>query len=206
MNEHRLAWLLFLGGTALLGQTAPGLDPGFFLKDPKTIMVVCADKARAQRPDDSRMLAEFGRIYLAAGLRDRALDAFQRAARLGKRDAATHALIAKAWLTQGAKAEALAAAKQAAELAPRNEAILGPLGVQFTDAGFPVEGNGFMEQAYAAAPTDWEMAVAFGRACLRNKNPDLAAVWFRHALTGRSGDEKVYTVVGLAYADRGARP
>jgi hypothetical protein len=48
--------------------------------------------------------------------------------------------------------------------------------------------------------------VEFGRACLRNRNPDLAAVWFRHALTGRAGDEKVYKIVGLAYADRGARP
>jgi tetratricopeptide (TPR) repeat protein len=198
--------LALLGATALLAQTAPGLDPEFFMHDPKTIMVVCADKARAARPDDSRALAEFGRIYLAAGDRDRALDAFQRAARFGKRDAATHALIAQAWLAQGAKAEAMAAAGRALELAPKNKAILSALGLQFTDAGFPVEGNGYMERAYAQDPKDWEMAVGFGRAFLRGKNPDLAAVWFRHALTGRAGDDAVYKIVGLAYADHGARP
>ena len=204
MNRHAL--LVILAGTALGAQNAPGLDPSFFLGDARTIMVACADKARASRPEDSRALAEFGRIYLAAGARDRALEAFQRAARIGKRDAATHALIAQAWLAHGAKAEALAAAGQAVELAPRNKAMLASLGLQFTDAGFPVEGNGYMEKAYALEPTDWEMAVGFGRAFLRIKNPDLAAVWFRHALTGRAGDDQVYRVVGLAYADRGARP
>ena len=204
MSRH--AFLALLGSAALLAQTAPGLDPGFFLGDARTIMVACADKARASRPEDSRALAEFGRIYLAAGARDRALEAFQRAARIGKRDAATHALIAQGWLAHGAKAEALAAAGQAVELAPRNKALLANLGLQFTDAGFPVEGNGYMEKAYALEPTDWEMAVGFGRAFLRIKSPDLAAVWFRHALTGRVGDDQVYRVVGLAYADRGARP
>jgi hypothetical protein len=50
------------------------------------------------------------------------------------------------------------------------------------------------------------MAVGFGRAFLRIKSPDLAAVWFRHALTGRAGDAQVFKAVGLAYADPGARP
>jgi Flp pilus assembly protein TadD len=204
MNRHAL--LVILAGIALGAQNAPGLDPSFFLGDARTIMVACADKARASHPEDSRALAEFGRIYLAAGARDRALEAFQRATRIGKGDAATHALIAQAWLAHGAKAEALAAAGQAVELAPRNKAMLASLGLQFTDAGFPVEGNGYMEKAYAQEPTDWEMAVGFGRAFLRIKNPDLAAVWFRHALTGRAGDDQVYRVVGLAYADHGTHP
>jgi len=200
-----LPLLAFLCGAALAAQGVPGLDPGFFLKDPKTIMVTCADKARASRPEDSRALAEFGRIYLAAGLRDRALDAFKRADRQGRRDAQTHALIAQAWLTQGAKAEALAAAGKALEISPKDKDILSSLGLAFTDAGFPVDGNGYMERAYAQEPSDWHMAVDFGRAFLRIKNPDLAAVWFRHALTGRSGDDEAYLVVGLAYADRGAK-
>jgi Flp pilus assembly protein TadD len=200
------ALLALLGGTALMAQTVPGLAPDFFMHDPKTIMVVCADKARAAHPEDSRQLAEFGRIYLAAGAKARAVEAFQRAARIGKHDAATHALIAQAWLSQGAKAEATAAATTALEQAPKNKGILASLGLQFTDAGFPVEGNGYMERAYALEPSDWAMCVGFGRAFLRGKNPDLAAVWFRHALTGRAGDDQVYKVVGLAYADHGARP
>jgi Flp pilus assembly protein TadD len=63
-----------------------------------------------------------------------------------------------------------------------------------------------MERAYKLEPSDWEMAVDFGRACLRAKQPDQAAEWFRHALTGSSPDNKVYRIVGLAYADHGARP
>jgi Flp pilus assembly protein TadD len=206
MTQPRSALLAVLGATALLAQTSPGLDPGFFQQDSRTLMLVCADKARAAHPADSRMLAEFGRIYLAAGAKDRAEDAFQRAARLGKGDATTHSLIAKAWLAHGAKAEALAAANQVIELAPKNKALIAALGVEFIDAGFPVEADGFMERAYSLEPSDWEMAVEFGRACLRAKKPDQAAVWFRHALTGSPADNQVYKVVGLAYADRGARP
>jgi len=78
--------------------------------------------------------------------------------------------------------------------------------VQFTDAGVLAEGKEFMDKAYALEPSDWEMAVGFGRACLRTKQPDQAAVWFRHALTGSSETNQVYKVVGLAYADHGVRP
>lgn len=206
MKELKPALLAVIGATALQARSAPGLDPGFFLHEPSTIMVDCADKARAAWPADSRMLAEYGRIYLAAGARDRALDAFQRAARIGRQDATTFALIAKAWLGHGDKAEAVAAASQVVELAPKNKALLAGLGVQFTDAGFAAEGATFMERAYNLEPSDWEMAVDFGRACLRARHPDQAAVWFRYALTGSDADNKIYRIVGLAYADRGARP
>jgi len=206
MNELKPALLAVIGATALLARSEPGLDPGFFLHEPGTIMVDCADKARAAAPNNSRMLAEYGRIYLAAGAKDRALDAFQRAARIGRRDAATFALIAKAWLGHGAKAEAVAAASQVTELAPKNKTLLADLGVQFTDAGFAKEGAAFMERAYQLEPSDWEMAVDFGRACLRARQPEQAATWFRHALTGSNADNRIYRVVGLAYADRGARP
>lgn len=206
MNELKPALLALLGAAALAAQNAPGLDPGFFMKEPRDIMVDCADKARPARADDSRALAEFGRIYLAAGARERALEAFQRAERLGKRDAATHALVAKAWLLHRAKDEAMAAAKRAVELAPRNKPMLAGLGVQFADAGFVPEGAGYMEQAYQLEPSDWELAVEFGRACLRARKPDQAGLWFRRALTGSAEDNQVYKVVGLAYADHGARP
>ena len=206
MTPSRSALLAVLGTTALLAQTAPGLDPGFFSKDPRTLMTVCADKARASHPDDSRWLAEFGRIYLAAGAKDRAVEAFQRAARLGKRDAVTHSLIAQAWLAHAVRAEATAAANTAVELAPKNKAMIAALGVQFTDAGFMAEGKGFMEKAYQLEPSDWEMAVEFGRACLRAQQTEQAAVWFRHALTGSTLDNQVYKVVGLAYADHGMKP
>ena len=206
MTKLRSALLAVLGSTALLAQTAPGLDPDFFMKDPRTIMTVCADKARAAVPDDSRWLAEFGRIYLAAGARDRAVDAFQRAAQLGKRDAVTHSLIAKAWLAHAARTEATAAANTAVELGPKNKAMIAELGIQFTDAGFMAEGNGFMERAYKLEPSDWQMSVDFGRACLRAQQGDRAAVWFRHALTGSTLDNQVYKVVGLAYADHGVKP
>jgi tetratricopeptide (TPR) repeat protein len=204
MNAWKPALLALLAAAGLRAQGDPGLDPGFFDHDPRTIMVSCADKARAEHPGDSRMLADFGRIYLAAGERERALEAFRRAARIGARDATTHSLIARAWLADGAKAEAVAEAKAAADLEPRDKALLRSLGLQFSDAGYPEEGGRFMEQAYALEPSNRELAVEFGRACLRARQPDRAAVWFRRALTGAGSD--VYRTVGLAYAERGARP
>lgn len=200
------AILLALGAGTLLAQGSPGLDPDFFMKDPKTIMVLCADRARATRPEDSRLLAQFGQIYLAAGLKDRAVEAFQRAVRNSPGDATTHSLIAKAWLTQGAKAEALAEADRATDLAPRDKKLLAQLGIAFMDAGFLTEGDRFMQRAYALDPTDLDMTLEFGRSCLRSKHPEHAAIWFRYALTGRTRDEKVFTAVGLAYADLGTRP
>ena len=197
--SRRLAALLVPG--LLLAQATPGLDPAFFLKDPKAIMVACADKARAASPKDSRMLADFGRIYLAAGERERALDAFKRAAAVGKRDATTHALIARAWLEQGDTAAALAAARAMAELGPRNRALLARTGTDFCAAGHRAEGHEFMERAYKLDPTDWQMTVDFGKACLKGKDLEGATLWFRRTLTGRTEEDQVWKAVGLAYAE-----
>lgn len=190
----------------LLGQLTPGLDPAFFQRDAKAIMVACADKARAGKPRDSRMLAEFGRIYLAAGQRDRALDAFQRAASLGAKDATTHALIAQAWLAQGDLAAALAAARRMAGLAPSDRALLARAGTDFATAGHLAEGGEFMAKAYQADPTDWRMTTEFGKACLRGGDPAAAALWFRRTLNGHALDDQVWTAVGLAYAEAEASP
>ena len=176
-----------------------------FDHDPRTIMVSCADKARAEHPGDSRMLADFGRIYLAAGERERALEAFRRAARIGARDATTHSLIARAWLADGAKAEAVAAAKAAADLEPRDKALLRSLGLQFSDAGYPEEGGRFMEQAYALEPTQPRTGrrIRAGLPARHAAGPGRGLVPPR-AHRRRRCD--VYRTVGLAFAERGARP
>jgi hypothetical protein len=44
----------------------------YFKGDRKAIMAACADKARAIKPKDSRLLAEYGRAYLASGDRVKA--------------------------------------------------------------------------------------------------------------------------------------
>jgi Flp pilus assembly protein TadD len=198
--------LLLISPLFLLAQGAPGLDPSFFQKDPRTVMVACADKARAAVPKDSRSLAEFGRIYLMAGEKVRALEAFKRAEELGSRDATTHSLIAQAWLLGRDKAAALAAANRMAELAPRNATLLARVGVDFTTAGFLPEGRNFMDRAYKLAPSDWQMSLAFGKACLAGGQGKDADFWFRRTLTGRIDDDKVWKAVGLAYADGQARP
>jgi len=48
----------------LLGQ-AP--DAVLFKEDPKAAMLACAERARSIKPKNSRLLAEIGRVYLAAG-------------------------------------------------------------------------------------------------------------------------------------------
>jgi tetratricopeptide (TPR) repeat protein len=197
----KLALPVLLAPALLLAQTTPGLDPAFFNRDPKVVMVGCADKARAASPKDSRMLADFGRIYLAAGERERALDAFKRAAAMGRKDATTHALIARAWLQQSDLPAALAAARTMAELGPRNRTLLARAGVDFSVAGHRAEGQEFMAKAYKLDPTDWQMTVDFGRACLKGKDLEGAALWFRRTLTGRTDEDQVWKAVGLAYAE-----
>jgi len=197
----RTAFLLTALAAVLSAQGAPGLDPAFFTRDPKAIMVACADKARAAQPRDSRMLAEFGRIYLAAGQRDRALDAFKRAEDLGRADAGTHALIARAWLHHGDKAAALASAKRMADLAPKTKTLLARAGVDFMKAGYAEDAAAFMERAYKVDNTDWRMTLDFGQAALKAGLPEAAAHWFRRTLTGRTDEEQVWKAVGLAYAE-----
>ncbi len=204
MNAWKPALLALLAAAGLRAQGDPGLDPGFFDHDPRTIMVSCADKARAEHPGDSRMLADFGRIYLAAGERERALEAFRRAARIGA-PGRHHAQPDRQGLAgRWSKGRGGGRSQGGGRPGPKDKALLRSLGLQFSDAGYPEEGGRFMERAYALEPSNRELAVEFGRACLRARQPDRAAVWFRRALTGAGSD--VYRTVGLAYAERGARP
>ena len=88
---------------------AQGLDEATFRGDPRKLAGTCADRARLLRPKDGKMLAEYGRSFLAAGERAKAEECFM-AARIEKaRDADIHRLIAMAWLRAGQRTEALKA-------------------------------------------------------------------------------------------------
>lgn len=187
----------FLICCALSAQSNPPLDASFFKGDPKAVMVNAADKARVRAPRNSRFLARWGQAYLAAGQRDRAEDAFQRAIREGSDDPGTHALIALAWLQNGFKKEALAAYT----IMPKNSAEwLGRVACRFLEAGLETEAVQAMDLAHRMVPRDWEACVEFGRSAVKAKRTDLAGTWFFRAAKMHPRNEEVWTRIAQAYA------
>ena len=78
MMRRALVSLLAL---PLLAQAPTKGTKAFFLQDPKVVIAACAEEAQTleKDKDDAERNAEFGRAFLAAGLRDRADDLFARA-------------------------------------------------------------------------------------------------------------------------------
>jgi predicted Zn-dependent protease len=101
---RRLAYCLL--ALPLLSQA---MDEAVLRGDPRKLAGACADRARLLRPKDAKMLAEYGRAFLAAGERAKAEDCFQAARIESPKDADVHRLIAAAWLRAGLRGEALKA-------------------------------------------------------------------------------------------------
>ncbi len=189
--------------TCSLAGQVPGFEEGFFKGDPKAIAVACADKARVIKPNDSRLLAEFGRAYLAAGDRKRAEEAFQRAVASDPKDGETHRLIALAWLRHGFKTEALRAVEDMQRLDPKAKNAFAKGAVDLLDAGLGTQAEALMEKAWQLDPKDWQNCVEFGRSAVRNKKPDLMAKWFQKTVAARPKEERMWNELALAYADGG---
>lgn len=189
----------FLICCALAAQSDPQPEASFFKGDPKVIMVHAADKARVRDPRNGQLLARWGQVYLAAGDRSRAEDAFGRALREDG-DAGTHALITLAWLQNGYKKEALAAFKAM----PKDSAFcaewLARVARRFLEADLEAEAIQAMETAHRLTPSDWEACVEFGRSAVTTKRLELAGTWFFHAVQTRPRDKEVWTRIALAYA------
>lgn len=191
----------------LAAQAPAGLDAAFFKGDARTIMVTCADKARVGHVRDGRMLAEFGRTYLAAGDRKRAEDAFQRAVQADPKDGGIRFLVGYAWLRNGHKPEALAAFEAMAKADPKAGAWFQRAAVSLLGAGLEKEAVGYMEKVHTQDPKNAGACVEFGRAALRARLRSVAADWFSRALLAAPGDEAVLNDIALAYADKGeAKP
>ncbi len=182
------------------------LTEATFKGDPRKLAGMCADRAQLLRPKDAKMLAEYGRAFLAAGERSKAEDCFQRARIESPRDAEVHRLIALAWLRAGQRAEAQKALADMQSADPKAKSVFTRAAVNLQDAGLPKEADALMERAWILDPSEWQNSVAYGRSCLRKTRKDAAAKWFARASEAKPQEERMWNAIALAYADHGAEP
>ena len=200
----RHACLSAVLSTAAFAQAPAGYDEAFFKGDPKAIMVACADKARVIKPNDSRLLAEFGRAYLAAGDTGRAEEAFKRAAASDPKDGETYRLIALAWLRHGRRPEALKSIEEMQRMDPKAKNAFCKAAVNLLDAGSASEADALMQKAWQLDPKDWQNCAEFARAAVRAKQTDLAARWCARTVAARPKEERMWNELALVFADGGA--
>ncbi len=182
------------------------MDEATFRGDARKLAGACADRARLLRPKDAKMLAEYGRAFLAAGERAKAEECFQ-AARIDKpKDADVHRLIAAAWLRAGQRGEALKAIADMQVADPKDKNAFTRAAVNLQDFGQAKDADALMERAWILDPSDWQNCVAFGRSCLRKARREAAAKWFARASQAKPQEERMWNAVALAYADHGAEP
>jgi Flp pilus assembly protein TadD len=182
------------------------MDEATFRGDPKKLAGSCADRARLLRPKDAKMLAEYGRAFLAAGEKAKAEECFQMARIDKPRDADVHRLIAVAWLRTGSRTEALKAIADMQVADPKDKNAFTRAAVNLQDFGFGKEADTLMERAWILDPSDWQNCVAFGRSCLRKTHRESAAKWFARASQAKPQEERMWNAIALAYADHGAEP
>jgi Flp pilus assembly protein TadD len=182
------------------------LDEATFRGDARKLAGACADRARLLRPKDAKMLAEYGRAFLAAGERSKAEDCFQLARIESPKDADVHRLIAVAWLRAGHRPEALKALADMQIMDPKAKNVFTRAAVNLEDFGLAKEADGLMERAWILDPSDWQNCVSFGRACLRKAHRETAAKWFARASQAKPQEERMWNAIALAYADHGAEP
>lgn len=194
---------LVLIALPLSAQVPTAFDEVFFKGDPKAIAVACADKARVIKPNDSRLLAEFGRAYLAAGNLPRAEEAFMRAVASDPKDGETHRLIGFAWLRHGRKAEAVKAFEDMQRMDPKAKNAFSKAAVNLLDAGAAAEAEALMEKAWQLDPKDWQNCADFVRAAVRARKPEVAARWSARTVAARPKEERMWNELALAYADGG---
>jgi Flp pilus assembly protein TadD len=182
------------------------MDEATFKGDARKLAGACADRARLLRPKDAKMLAEYGRAFLAAGERAKAEDCFQAARIESPKDADVHRLIAAAWLRAGQRTEALKAIADMQTADPKAKNAFTRAAVNLQDGGLAKEADALMERAWILDPSDWQNCIAYGRSCLRKAHRDSAAKWFARASEAKPQEERMWNAVALAYADHGAEP
>jgi Flp pilus assembly protein TadD len=182
------------------------MDEAAFRGDARKLAGTCADRARLLRPKDAKMLAEYGRAFLAAGERSKAEECFQMARIESPKDADVHRLIAVAWLQAGQRAEALKAIADMQAVDPKAKNAFTRAAVNLEDLGLAKEADALMERAWILDPSDWQNCVAFGRSCLRKAQREAAAKWFARASQAKPQEERMWNAIALAYADHGAEP
>ena len=187
-------------GCTLGAQVPDQPTEAFFKGDPTRVMLACAERAVSLKPRKDRVLAQAGRAYLIAGDRAKAESYFQRV--VGG-DGEAFRWMGQAWLECGKPKLGLATLLKVAEQDPTAKNIQRDAAVVLMDAGFAREADEVMTGAFRIAPRDWHNVTAFGRACLRQKREDLAAIWFERIMTTRRNTEGLWNEIALAFADQG---
>jgi tetratricopeptide (TPR) repeat protein len=163
-------------------------------------MLACVERAANLKPKKDRVLAQVGRAHLIAGDRAKAGAYFQKAA---TGDAEAQRWIGQARLECGDPKAAVTTLLEVSGQDLRAKNAKKDAAVLLMDFGFPKEADILMNSAFDLGPRDWQNVTAFGRACLRQKRPDLAAVWFARIMTTQRKEEGLWNEIALALADQG---
>jgi len=195
--------LALLLAAAALQAGPPAVQESFFARDSKLIIADCTAQAHRIKFRDSRLLAEYGRSYLAIGKRSLAEEMFEQAVANDSRDPGTRFLIGWAWLKNGFHKEAVAEFDEMVKVSPKAKNWMTKAAACLLGAGLEAEAVKFMELAYQRDKKDWQNCVHFGRAALGAQKKELAATWFLRALHADPADECVWNDIALAYTDGG---
>ncbi|HEX9010335.1 MAG TPA: hypothetical protein VF804_08210, partial [Holophagaceae bacterium] len=130
---------------------------------------------------DSRLMAEYGRAFLAGGDRKRAEETFERAVALDWKDGETYRLVALAWLHNGFKAEALKAHRQMLEADPKADRPQKLAAIDLLEAGLLPEAEAMMAHVQQIAPKDTDNLKDFALAAFRAGLGDLGTRWAERA-------------------------
>lgn len=184
----------------------PGVDEGSFKGDPRKLAAAFAERAYILKPDDARHLASVGRAYLLSGQRKKAEELFAMARARDPKEADVHRLIMSAWLKAGQRAEALKALEEMQLMDPKAHRSFAKGAIDLLEARLDRQAEELMERAWVLDPEEWEPCVAFARAALRQKRPDLAARWCSRAAIAKPQEEKLWKELAQAFAEGGAEP
>lgn len=178
-------------------------DEAFFKGDPQAIMLACADHALVLKPHKERVLAQAGRIQLAAGDQAQAEKDFHEAARP---DAETARWTGQGWLEWGAadKGAKILAETPMIGWGAKDEVRAGA--VLLLKSGRPKEADKLMMRLFEADPEDWENMAAFAGSCLAQNKRGLAAAWYARATASKRTKAELWSDIALALAEAGKGP
>jgi tetratricopeptide (TPR) repeat protein len=197
----RSTCLVLAFGCSLGAQVPDPITEAFFKGDPTQVMLACAERAVSLKPRKEPVLAQVGRAHLIAGNKSKAEAYFQKAS---TGEAEAQRWIGQAQLECGDAKTGVATLLDVTGQNLRAKNAKKDAAVLLMAFGFPKEADATMSGAYAMGPRDWQNVTAFGRACLRQKRQDLAAVWFERIMKTQRKEEGLWNEIALAFADQGA--
>ena len=186
---------------ALMAQTPIKFDEAFFNGDRARVLREVTNRARAMNDGDAKLLAEYGRAYLAALDVQKGKELLRMAEAKESKDGEVLRMIALAWLKNGFKAEALGAYEQILRRDPKNSEAIGKSGVDLAEVGLVNEAEKYMNAFQARESGDWRTFLLFGRAFLTGGFRKQAAPWFAKAVSVKPDKEEVMVEILRAFTD-----